>query len=130
MKFKLMTAVCCVAAFSPALAAYDTWGQVQDVTAEGMPNYVWFKIAGMPSGCTGFFSYASENPESVQAVYAMLLESTLSEGSVWVQYDPNSVCRATAVHGIQVPNPGITPDDRKNRIARYVITNILKLLLL
>jgi hypothetical protein len=87
-------------AFPGLASAGSVAAQVLDVTAENMPNYVAFKLSWMPAECQPpnyYFAFWSSNPETVKAVYAMLLAAVLSGKSVWVVC---SGCQVSQVHGV------------------------------
>jgi hypothetical protein len=77
-------------------------GTVQDVTAENMPSYVAFSHSGQPWNCQPPYSYfefdGNGNPDTVKAVYAMLIAAVVSGKSVWVYYDDSNPCHVTQVH--------------------------------
>lgn len=101
MKFKLaalVLGIVFVAAPRTALA-YSAPGPVQDIWTENMPGTVTFVLSyGMPSGC-GSVYFTSSTPDTVKAVYAMLMASVLAGRNVWVQYYGSS-CQAQMVHGL------------------------------
>jgi hypothetical protein len=106
MNLKRIIAVLALAI--PNLAVPETYGasygMVQDVTAENMPNYVAFKLSSMPSYCQPqngqYFSFGNGNPDTVKAVYAMVMAAVLSGKSVWVLYGNSNQCNALQVHGV------------------------------
>jgi hypothetical protein len=104
MKLKHIVAVLGIA--FPGLAFADSWGQymVLDVTTENMPSYVTFQLASQPGGCqpssSHYMTFASSNPDTVKAVYAMLMAAVLTGKAVWVNYVWNNQCQVTAVHGV------------------------------
>ena len=89
----------------PGLAFAGSWqATVLDVTAETMPNYVAFKLSSQPPGCqptyNNYMSFASSNPDTVKAVYAMVMAAVLTGKAVWVLYNDSSQCQTYAVHGV------------------------------
>ncbi len=102
---KTLKLVAAVLAFViPSMAsAGAVYGVVQDVVAETMPNYVAFKLSSMPAGCQppyAYFAFSSTNPDTVKAVYAMVMAAVLGGKNVWVAYDDYNQCRVTQVHGV------------------------------
>jgi hypothetical protein len=102
MKLKLIAAILGIAVPGTAFAG-SVSATVLDVTAEHMPNYVAFKLSWMPPGCQppyAYFAFASSNPDTVKAVYAMIMAAVLSGKSVWVTYDNWNQCVVSQVHGV------------------------------
>lgn len=126
MKVNLPTALLGLAISSSAFAQGAAYGAVVDVTAETMPSSVAFTISGSPCG-GNYFSYSSGDQQNNKAVYFLLLEAVANNGSVWVQYD--SGCRATAVHGVQVPEKDKSISDRR-RLLRRVARRVVEMLVL
>jgi hypothetical protein len=69
-----------------------------------MPNYVAFKLSWMPPNCqppSRYFAFGQPYPpDTVKAVYAMLMAAVLSGKMVWVTYDNFNQCQVTQVHGV------------------------------
>jgi len=104
MNLKLIASIIAIAVPSFAFAG-EIPGTVQDVTAENMPGYVTFRLSEMPPACQPPFNYLTfwsetGNPDTVKAVYAMLLAAVLSGKAVWVAYDDSNQCHVTQVHGV------------------------------
>jgi hypothetical protein len=124
MKLHFIATMLGVAISGSALAQDSIMATVTDVTAEGMPTYVAFKLSSTPSRCPGYTAFQSPDPEANKAVYVMLLEAVTSGGSVWVQYD--SACRASRVNGVVVPPP---EEDDRGRLLRRAARSVVKLML-
>jgi hypothetical protein len=101
MNLKLIATVLSIAVPGVAFAG-SLSGTVQDVTAETMPGYVAFKLSSMPQYCQPPYNYLAfwGDPDTVKAVYAMLMAAVVSGKAVWVWYDDSNQCHVTAVHGV------------------------------
>lgn len=99
---RLLGAILAFVVLTGSARAADQWSMsvVKDLTSETMPQYVYIQQKEMPSYCQGYFIFQSANPDTVKAVYAMLLASQLSGRMVNILTDSAAPCVAKAVHGL------------------------------